>query len=215
MRKRKQTLVWTIDWPNNDQFYWDKKHDSLQEALALLSREFETHLFIVSEHRRDTVQLADTLYHYCSTIPRAITAIGKVEPDLINLWGFNCPINRAVHCQHPDLPKTVYYVRGSLSETQDFPHVSRVFVSTEADRQIILGSCVYPKRQVIVCPFTAPSDFCLKDPSAGPRYDVVYISDWRPGKRQHILLEALDSFKGALDWFCETVRSGRDDPPDR
>jgi len=27
--------------------------------------------------------------------------------------------------------------------------------------------------------------------------------------------EALDSFKGVLDWFCETVRADRGDPPER
>lgn len=201
-------IAWAIEWSNADPEYWFRKDDSFQDALILLAQEHEVYVVVLHASRTDTTMIRGVSYRFCRDRKQLVDQLVKLTPDVVNYWGFGQPSSRMIDQRLPDVPKTVYPVgaQHKVAPVQDLPFVDRVFATTVEQRQKIWDDTHYPRRQVIVCPFTATKTFTGKEQYGGERYDVIYVSDWRPVKRQHLLVDALTAtefdrlvFLGNLD----------------
>lgn len=191
----KKRIAWAIEWNNPNPNYWFTKEDSFQDALVRLSDEYEVFVVTLHPNRTDDAVYKEVNYLFCKDAGQIVEKLKAVQPDIINYWGFDRPVSRMADSAFPDVPKTVYPVGSQQLSERDFPYCSRVFVTTKEQKQLISHKTMYPRRQIVVCPFTATGVFGPKETYGDERYDVVYITDWRRMKRQHLLIEALDKIE--------------------
>jgi glycosyltransferase involved in cell wall biosynthesis len=188
-------IAWSIEWNNKDPEYWTRKDDSHQDAMVHLAKTYDVVVAVLHPDRTDTAEIRGVRYLFCKDSHTLVERLVLEQPDLVNYWGFDRPSSRQLDELLPDIPKTVYPVgaQTKASPTADLPFVDRVFVTTPEQRQKIYDETHYPRRQVVVCPFVATNTFRAKtDAEYGAEsIDVIYVSDWRPLKRQSILIDAL------------------------
>lgn len=193
MASRPKRLVWSMDWPNYNPHYWTNKCDSFQDALESLSETYQVHVVAWHPTQNSECLMRGVRYHFRREIETVARRVADLSPDLLNHWGFFRPVNVMLQKLCPKVPKTVYHVGTRLARlASDLPHVQRVFVNTETDRAALAKTFRGPPDRWVVCPFCATGGCQPKSYRGAERYDVIYVSDWRLGKRQHLLLEALD-----------------------
>ena len=193
----KKTIAWPIEWCNKDPSYWFQKDDSFQDALVHLAEAYDVVVAVLHPTRTDSTIIKGVRYLFCKTRKQLVDRIVKLDPALVNYWGFGRPSSRELDELLPDTPKTVYPVgdQAKAAPTADLPFVDRVFATTTDQQQKIWAETHYPRRQVIVCPFAGTKTFIPKEEYGRERYDVIYVSDWRPIKRQQLLGEAIPAIE--------------------
>jgi len=195
MARKRKRIAWSVEWSNPDPHYWERKDDSFQDALVHLAKTYDVVVAVLHPDRTGEGEIAGVRYLWCSNTEDLVDRLAAEKPDLVNYWGFDRPASRRLDQLLPDVPKTIYPVgaQTKASPKADLPWVDRVFVTTAEQQQQIYAETHYPRRQVVVCPFQATKTFRPKsDLDYGDEtIDVIYVSDWRPLKRQSLLVDAL------------------------
>jgi len=202
---RKKKIVWTVDFCSKDPDFWVKKNDSFQESLIYLTKFFDVHIVALHINSNKDCMINGVNYHFCLNMNEMIGKVVRIRPDIINMWGFERPINKMIisHRRLVNVAKTVYIVgEDTINCRGDFPYCSRVFVSTEGQKRILERETLYPNKQIVVASWTATNIYNFKDYTKQDRYDVIYVSDWKRMKRQHLLLEALNLREFKYDRIC-------------
>lgn len=178
-------LAFVWDFVKENHCDWFEKEDGMQASIHSFANHHSVALFsLTPSDEAFSITRHGVAYNFYPDIDSLLKGIAGFDPDVIQMNGFNRPVNDRIIDLFSHTAKTIYYHGGPLKE-KNIDNVDQLVVAHEIQAKT-LGSL-----KTAVIPHTVDPYYFMPMKHVDKTFDIISVGSFVHIKRHELLINAL------------------------